>query len=295
MDEYPQCPICSDIFGNYESHIRAPKILTCGDNICKECLEKAIKETKETKEDFFFCPLCKKKIKKEKNIDEYITNKGFIDIIDACFIISEMAYSGGIAEDNSIKYNVALLGEIAVGKTSIFNRLSHDVFSENYISTVGYDTTIYYIKYKGNKYQLQFHDPAGQEKYRAVAKNLVRNLDGVLFVFDLTNKKTLYELESWYDLYKEYNKDVVGLLIGNKCDKEHLEVNEAEAEKFAKKHKLKKYFETSAKLDKKIKKAVAFLLEEIINSKKFDNYSTTGKNNFPLQQGNSKNKKNCSC
>jgi len=292
MEEYPQCPICSDIFGNYESHIRAPKILTCGDNICKECLENAIKKTKE---NFFLCPICKKEIKKEINIDEYITNKGFIELIDGCFIISKMVYRGGIEEDNSIKYKVGLLGNMAVGKTSIFNRLSHDVFSENHIGTVGYDTTIYYIKYKGNKYQLIFHDPAGQERYRAVAKNFLRNLDGVLFIFDLTDKKSFNDLETWYDLYKEENKNVVGLLIGNKCDKENQVVNEAEAEKFAKKHKLKKYLETSAKLDKKIKKAVACLLEEIINSKKFDNNFSAGNKNFPLQQGNSKNKNNCSC
>ena len=40
------------------------------------------------------------------------------------------------------------LGNSGVGKTSIFNRLKNEVFSENSISTVGYETHIYYIKYK---------------------------------------------------------------------------------------------------------------------------------------------------
>ena len=292
MEEYPQCPICSDIFGNYESHVRAPKILTCEDNICKECLEKAIKDTKE---DFFLCPICKQKIKKEENIDDYITNKDFIKIIDACFIISEIVYSGGISEDNSIKYNIILLGNFAVGKTSIFNRLSNDVFSERHLATVGCDSTIYYIKYKGNNYQLKFHDPAGQERYKALTKNILRDIDGVLFIFDLTNKQSFYDLESWYNLYKEQNKNVVGLLIGNKCDKENKVVNEKEAEKFVKKYKLKNYLETSAKLDKKIKKAVACLLEEIIKSKQFDINSRSSDKKFPLVKGNSNNKKTCSC
>ena len=37
-EEYPECPICLDIFGNKSSHIKAPKVLKCGDSICKACL-----------------------------------------------------------------------------------------------------------------------------------------------------------------------------------------------------------------------------------------------------------------
>ena len=48
--------------------------------------------------------------------------------------------------------------------------------------------TTYYIKYKNKKYQLIFRDTSGQEKYRAITKNFLRNSDGVLFVFDITNK-----------------------------------------------------------------------------------------------------------
>ena len=292
MEEYPQCPICSDIFGNYDSHIRAPKILKCGDNICKECLEKAINDTKE---DFFYCPICKEKIKKEENIDDYITNRDFIKIIDACFIISEKAKTGDLDNDNSIKYNIVLLGNVAVGKTSIFNRLSLDVFSEMHLTTLGNFSTKYYVKYKGINYQLTFHDPAGQETFKAVTKSILRNIDGVLFIFDLTNKQSFDDLESWYDFYKEEKEIVVGLLIGNKCDLEHKVVNEKEAEKFVKNHKLKKYLEVSAKLDKKIKKAVAYLLEEIMKSKKFDNNPSSADKNVSLKKGNSKNKKNCEC
>ena len=63
----------------------------------------------------------------------------------------------------------------------------------------------------------------------------------------------------------EENKRVVGLLIGNKCDLKH-EVSDEEAEKFANGHGLK-YLETSARLDKKVRKAIAYLLELIIKAK----------------------------
>ena len=47
MSEYPECPKCSDVFGINKDHIKAPKMLNCGDSICKECLEQLIKDKNE--------------------------------------------------------------------------------------------------------------------------------------------------------------------------------------------------------------------------------------------------------
>jgi len=91
----------------------------------------------------------------------------------------------------------------------------------------------------------------------------LRNSDGVLFIFDLSNRQTFDDLEEWFNFYKEGNEKVIGMLIGNKCDLKH-EVSNEEAEKFANEHGLK-YLETSAKLDKKVRKAIACLLELMIN------------------------------
>ena len=37
----------------------------------------------------------------------------------------------------------------------------------------------YYFKYKNKKYELKIHDCPGQDKYKAITKNNVRNKDGV--------------------------------------------------------------------------------------------------------------------
>ena len=60
MADYPECPRCKDIYGNKKGHIKEPKILNCGDSICKECLEDLIKDKNE---EFFSCPTCGDKIK----------------------------------------------------------------------------------------------------------------------------------------------------------------------------------------------------------------------------------------
>ena len=260
-EEYPECPICLDIFGNKSSHIKAPKVLKCGDSICKECLRDIINYSKE---EYILCPMCKEKIKKEENIDDYTTNKGLIKVVNTFFNIpkKEIEKQEG---DKPIKYNIILLGNPSVGKTSIFQRLSKDIYRDNHFPTIGFDISTYYFKYKNKKYELIINDIAGQEKYGALTKTILKKKDGVLFIYDITNKKSFEDLEAWFDFYQSENKKVAGLLIGNKCDCKP-KINKEKAEKFAEEHGLR-YIETSAKLDKNIKKAIVYLLEEIIKSK----------------------------
>ena len=261
MEEDFECPICLDIYGISQSHIKAPKVLDCGDSICKECLEEIIKRSNE---EFFLCPLCKEKTIKKENVDKYIPNKNLIKIINACYNISnkEIETQG---DDKPTQYNIISLGNSAVGKTSIFQRLSKDIFSENSSTTLGCDTYTYNIKYKNKKYKLTLKDPSGQERYKSLTKNFLRNTDGVLFIYDISNQDSFNGLKIWYEFYKEENKEVVGLLIGNKCDWER-KVNIEDAKKFAEEHGLK-YLETSAKLDKNLRKAITCLLRKIIESK----------------------------
>ena len=261
MEEDLECPICLDIFGINQRHIKTPKVLNCGDTICKECLETILKKSTE---EFFLCPLCKEKIKKKENIDDYISNKRIISIVNSCFNLSNKELEN-LGEVKPIQYNIISLGNTSVGKTSIFQRLSKDFFSGNISATIGCDTYVYNIKYKNKKYKLILKDSSGQEKYKSVTKNFIRNTDGVLFIYDISNQESFDDLKTWYEFYKEENEKVIGLLIGNKCDYER-KVNIEEAKKFAEEHGLK-YLETSAKLDKNLRKAIACILEKIIQSK----------------------------
>jgi Ras-related protein Rab-1A len=290
MSEFPECPKCSDIFGNDQYHIKAPKLLNCGDSICKECLGDLLQNTNE---EFFLCPVCEKKVKKEENIDEYITNKDLIKIVNGYFNAPEnkIEEQEGIGP---IQYNIILLGNSAVGKTSIFNRFSGNKVSGKFISTIGCDTTRYYIKYKNQKYKLNFRDPAGQEKFKAITKSFMKQNDGVLFIFDISNRESFEDLKTWCDLYKEQNENFVGILIGNKSDCKR-KVSEQEAKSFASEHGLREYFETSATLDKNIKKSITYLLEQIIKSKKNDVDIYSDGRHFSLDTISIIEKKKCSC
>ena len=302
MEDYPHCSICLDIYGTNKSHIKAPKFLPCEDTFCKECIKEMINHSEE---DYFFCPICKEKINKEQNVDKYPTNKAVMNMVDSYFNIPEIDVKNNEGE-RIIKYDIVLLGNSGVGKTSIFKRLLSDKYTDCSTSTIGIDIKAYYIKYKNKKYKLLFHDTAGQEKYSSITKSILREKDGVLFIYDITDHESFDKLQYWYGLYNEHNKNVTGLLIGNKCDCEH-KVNEKEAEQFAKEHGLK-YIETSAKLDKNIKKAIAILLEKLIeidkinetkdNSDLGNSYKSVSSYNEPsikITQEKTKKIKKCGC
>ena len=106
----------------------------------------------------------------------------------------------------------------------------------------------------------------GTRKFSIYNKNYLRNSDGVFFVFDLSNEESFFDLEKWYELYKNEKGDKInGVILGNKSDLVR-KVNYEDVDKYAKEKNLK-YFETSAKLDKSIKKAIVSLLEVIIKSR----------------------------
>ena len=94
----------------------------------------------------------------------------------------------------------------------------------------------------------------------------------------MSNEESFDKLEYWYEFYKTVKGEgnINGILIGNKSDKEH-KVNNNKIEEFVKKYNLK-YYETSAKLDIKIKKSIVSLLKKIINFKalKDNSYDSSG-------------------
>ena len=292
MDEYPSCPICFDFYGIEQTHIKAPKVLTCGDSLCKECLAGIIKKSQT---DFILCPICQKEEKIYKNLDDYITNKELIRLMNAYFNISKKDIDND-DENKPISYKIITLGDSGVGKTSIFARLLTEKFEGNYKSTLTVEiSTPYYVKYKKNKYELFFYDTFGQEKMSSILpKNYLRESDGVFFIFDISNQDSFINLEKWYTLYKNQKENVVGILIGNKCDNER-QVEYNTAKKFAEEHDLK-YLETSAKLDKNVKKAIATLLEQIIESQKklYINITPLNKSpSFNISKEKQKEKKGC--
>ena len=99
---------------------------------------------------------------------------------------------------------VILLGEAAVGKTSIISRYINNKFEDSVQSTVGAAFFAKEIKLEnGNEYTLNIWDTAGAEIFRSINKLFYRDASIALLVYDITNKESYEELKNyWLDQIK---------------------------------------------------------------------------------------------
>lgn len=120
------------------------------------------------------------------------------------------------------QYKIAILGDTGCGKTSILNRYSNNKF-EPTSATIGIDYSMKkwtYINKHINLHQeltFQLWDTAGQEKYMAITDNYLRDVDGILIVFDITRPTTINNIQFWLNKAIECNCYIINI-IGNKLD-----------------------------------------------------------------------------
>ena len=174
-------------------------------------------------------------------------------------------------------FKLLLIGNSSVGKSSLLYRFVDNSWDENFVPTKGVDfVRIFYIynlyiqklktlEINGKKVKLQIWDTAGQERFKNITASYYRGGHGVLVVYDITDRESFTNLNSWLiEIEKNANKNVFKLLIGNKSDLEpQRQVQFDEGKAFAESNGMK-FIETSAKTDQKVKEAFETLTKEII-------------------------------
>lgn len=128
-------------------------------------------------------------------------------------------------DNYDIEYKIITLGNAGVGKTSIIQRFVNDDFNENQLSTLGVSFNFKVINVNKKNLKIKLIDTGGQEKYRSISMNYFRNVDVVLFVFDLNNVSSFESIQYWIDLFNDNNNGShikMKYLIGNKNDLEQV-------------------------------------------------------------------------
>lgn len=129
-----------------------------------------------------------------------------------------------------------LLGNGSVGKTSLMLSFTGKPIRVTHIKTIGIDMDKRTFKFQGKDIEVKIWDTAGQERYRnSLPKDLFNRLNGVLLVYDITNRKTFEAVSDWIKLIEENAAENTAIiLVGNKVDKDKVEVSEEEGTEFSK-------------------------------------------------------------
>ena len=166
-------------------------------------------------------------------------------------------------------FKVLLVGNTGVGKSSLFLRFVDKIWNDAFVPTIGVDFKTKTLNINNKNIKLQIWDTAGQERFRTIISSYYKGAHGILLIFDLTETESFESLKNWLiEIEKNANKNVIKLLIGNKCDLDDQRVISFEKGKdFAEQFNMK-YLETSAKNDYNVTESFGITRKELMDASK---------------------------
>ncbi|MEX2681604.1 MAG: Rab family GTPase [Candidatus Sigynarchaeota archaeon] len=115
-------------------------------------------------------------------------------------------------------YKIIVIGDPAVGKTSLILRFTDNAFRQTYLPTIGTNLSDKVLNIGCEKIELVFWDIAGQSKFSRARKNFYKGAQGIIIVFDLTSHETFKNVKAWHDDAISVLGNVPCHVIGNKLD-----------------------------------------------------------------------------
>ncbi|MFX1390058.1 MAG: Rab family GTPase [Promethearchaeota archaeon] len=167
-------------------------------------------------------------------------------------------------------FKICIVGDFGVGKTTLLHQYLERRFTPNVASTIGSNFFVKRLKIPEveNLITLQIWDLAGQQHFKWVRQEFYKGAKGIVYVFDLNNKKTFESLTEWK---KEIDKSInsfSSILIGNKLDlinNEHRLIKKEESQKIQQYLSACDYIETSAKSGSNVEKFFLTLITYMYN------------------------------
>ncbi|GAA5824741.1 hypothetical protein JCM5353_004427 [Sporobolomyces roseus] len=162
---------------------------------------------------------------------------------------------------------LVLLGESAVGKSSLVLQFVKGQFDDYRESTIGAAFLTQTLPVKdGNHIKFELWDTAGQERYKSLAPMYYRSSHAAVVVYDITSSASLEKARSWIaELHRQADPSILIYLAGNKLDlaeQGQRQVTEEEAKKFADEEGLL-WSEVSAKSGKGVKEIFQTIADKL--------------------------------
>ena len=193
------------------------------------------------------------------------------------------------------KIQLIMIGESNVGKTSLIRRYTENLFNENHLETTGIEFNSKEEKINHRIIKVKIWDTAGQEIFHSLTKNFYRKADGIIIVYDVTNKESFEKVHDWvksvYDNTDTY-RELQIIIVGNKIDlEEDRQVTKEEGAKLSEFFETP-YFEASAKNVEGVRTFMLKIIGDILNNK------VNNRNSFNIKNYNNNiedTPKNCFC
>lgn len=153
-----------------------------------------------------------------------------------------------------LSYKVVLVGDPAVGKTSLVIRYATSTFETNLLPTMGVNIVAKELSIEGRIVTLVIWDIGALEHYLELRKKYYSGASIAALVYDVTRRETIENIKVWLDEVKScFSFDIPVVLVGNKTDLPERNISREEGEKLAREIRTT-LTETSAKTGENVRK-----------------------------------------
>ncbi|KAJ8248177.1 hypothetical protein GJAV_G00239190 [Gymnothorax javanicus] len=169
-----------------------------------------------------------------------------------------------LEEDMEVAIKVVVVGNGAVGKSSMIQRYCKGIFTRDYKKTIGVDFLERQIVVNDEDVRLMLWDTAGQEEFDAITKAYYRGAQACVLVFSTTDRDSFEAIISWREKVEAEVGDIPTVLVQNKIDLlDDTVIKNEEAEGLAKKLKLR-FYRTSVKEDLNVNEVFKYLADKYL-------------------------------
>ena len=127
-----------------------------------------------------------------------------------------------MTKERNLKKKLCVVGDEAVGKTSLIRRFVVDKFDDKYIVTIGTKTSKKTLSIRSDdsniNLNLMIWDILGQRQFSRLKESAFRGTNGAFIVLDLTRRETLYSFDSWLQSLQNVAGEIPVVVLANKSD-----------------------------------------------------------------------------
>lgn len=166
--------------------------------------------------------------------------------------------------DMEIPIKVLIVGNGAVGKSSMIQRYCKGIYTHDYKKTIGVDFLEKKLSFDGEDLRLMIWDTAGQEEFDSMTKAYYRDAEACVVAFSTTDRDSFDAVQSWITKVEDEVGSIPMVLVQNKVDlMDQAVMTKEEANAKADSVKLK-FFRTSVQENFQVDQVFQYLAEQYI-------------------------------
>lgn len=166
------------------------------------------------------------------------------------------------------RFKIVVVGDGAVGKTSLIKKFTKGTFEKDYLKTLGAQFSKYTKEFNGDLIRLVFWDIAGQDDFNFLHHLFYKESKAAIIVYSLEENRlgqdSFTHIKNWHEALEKYCGNVPVVLFANKIDLVDEEnLDKTKIQKLVNERNFLKYFTTSAKTGQGVIEAFNAIIEHL--------------------------------